>query len=297
MSPVTPVTPATPTPTANPVPPKTVMAPPPPVAGPMHKHTGFIIAISIAVILLIVSGIMAYMNWSQGEGLRNDVMSLNENNVAIAAERDQALADLITAEEALAELGEPIPYVYLSSENPFITPTEFHTVNPITGEDKVVASVEGWYTLITQPKVNWTGDILVDRLSEGDNPSYTPFIFNVDDGESLTPAPAGSSLPIGRSSSFISPDGQYFAAIFDNSDTEVREFAFIDAMTGEKVVTNTLTGGQRYASEYQAFAGLGQFTGVWTTHECFQVWVHGSESDADSGDITLKRYCISDYIQ
>ena len=257
----------------------------------MHKHTGFIVAIVLTSLLLVGAAIMAYLSWDNGAKLANENQNLAETIISFQTQNEQLQT---TLEEEMERPG-PVPFYYTYAEDPFVSETELHAIDPITGEDTIIFSTEGYYTVITQPRVGWDGNILLDRIVEGDNPSYTPLLFNVKDGDELVPAPVADVLPFGRSSISISPDGRHDIALYDNVDDTERSAAFIDLVTGQRNVFARMgeNSNRRYARSYSDFAGLGQFTIQWESHDCVRVWTYVVGEDESVTLDTTPLYCLS----
>ncbi len=278
-------------------PPKDTIAPPTPSSSPMHRHTGFIIAIAVTVVLLAIAAVLAYLSWDNGLRLaRENVQLLTAANAL--QEQNQTLQTQLT--EELGRSG-PIPFYYFTSANPFTTPAELHAADPITGEDTVIFTTPdtALYEVVAQPRRGWTGSILINRAGEGDNPSYTPFLFDITSGTEITPAPVGPVLPWGRTSVSLSPDERYFAAVYDSPEpTAARSLAFLDAITGAKYDVDTLAGYMRYADSYSDFGNIGNFSVRWVDSDCVRIsrfdWTPGIS------DVTLvdtPTYCLSDYVK
>lgn len=281
-------------------PPKKRVIPPPPGnggAGPMHKHTGFIIAIVVTAVLLVIAAILAIISWSQGQGLRSH---LNQREADIGILLDQSAELQEQFDEAL-QLADAAHYYVIENEDPFEAPSKLYAENPVTGERTLIFETDRLLRIIAQPRRGAVNTILVDQLTEGDNPSYSPFLFDVIDGEELTPAPVFDVLPFGRSAVFLSPDEQYFAALYDSAGTLERELAFLDVVTGEKHSVLRLTEGEFFAERYTEFAGLGTVHARWVDHDCVQVWIYTAQHNDDGIETSraltkTPTYCLSDHM-
>lgn len=283
-------------PTQSP-PPKDVIPPPPKSASPLHKHTGFIVAIVITSILLVIAAILAYLSWNQGLKVALENVQLQENNQVLQGQNTELQADL---DEALAQPG-PIPYYYTTAEDPFISNTELHAVDPITGEDTVVFSVEGYYQVFAQPARNWDGRIFLNKFIEGDFPGYDLYSFDTATGQELVPVSFMSDLPFLRTAMAVSPDGQWIAAAYDNpndpgsSESDVRQqFIFWNLVTGEQVIADTLqAGNQFFSSSYSGFGGAEGLNVFWSDHNCARVAVY-TTTEAGRTSTGSREYCLPD---
>jgi len=275
-------------------PPKEVIAPPMPGRGPMHKHTGFIIAIALTSLLLIGAAIMAYLSWDTGSKLAKQNVTLQSAALTL----QQQNTDLQTSLDAEKERPGPVPFYYTRLAEPMVGPTEIHAVDALTGEDTMIANIDGAFLVITQPRIQWTDQILLHRITEGDNPSYVPYLFNVTDGNELTSAPLASVLPIGANSLSISANGLYALAVYDNAYDAARSIAFLNLITGEKTPVATLSEQRRYAESYSDLGGVGKFTTYWDSDDCVRILIWGP--GANEGEVTqvdMPQYCISDFVK
>ncbi len=281
-----------------PLPPqKDTITPPAPSSSPLHRHTGFIIAIALTSVLLVIAAVLAYLSWDNGLRLARENVQLLTAATTLQ-EQNQTLQTQLTEE---SNRPGPVPFYYFTSATPFITPAELHATDPVTGEDTVIFTMpdSALYEVIAQPRRWWTGAILIHKIIEGENISYIPFLFDVAAGAELTPAPVGPKLPFGITSVSLSPDERYFAAVYDSPEpTAARSLAFLDTITGVKYDVDTLAGYMRYASSYSDFGYLGDFSMRWIDSDCIRIsrfdWTPGI-SDVTLIDTPL--FCLSDYVR
>ena len=262
----------------------------------MHKHTGFIIAIVITVILLLVAAVLGYLSYDQSLKVAEENVNLQQNN-SLLQQQNSELQDALNAE---IERPGPIPFYYAHSNEAFVEPTEIRAVDAITGDETVVATIEGYYRVIAQPRTGWSNLILLDRLIESDNPGYTPFLFDVTSGDALTPAPLGDVQPFGRSSMIISPSEQYAFAVYPPSDELDEHVAFLDLISGEKTIAQTIPVAETFAADYSEFGGIGNYTMSWTSQDCVRIarYVYPEPENPDVAPTftATSQYCLSDYM-
>jgi len=131
-------------------PPKEVITPPMPGRGPMHKHTGFIIAIALTSLLLVGAAVMAYLSWDTGAKLAKQNAALQTSTLTL----QQQNSDLQTSLAKEMDRPGPIPFYYTQQDEPFTGSTDIHEVDQITGEDTVILTIpkgNSHFEIVAQP--------------------------------------------------------------------------------------------------------------------------------------------------
>ncbi len=234
------------TPASQTPPPKEVIAPPPPVAGPMHKHTGFIIAIVLTSLLLVGAAVMAYLSWDNGAKLANENRSLSETVISFQSQNEQL-------QEALDEEMErpgPTPFyhaVFNGSEG-----TDLQAIDPETGDEQTVFTVPveaGIVSVWATPRVGFDGRVFLSWSPAGDHDivRFTVYPFNLESDTELQAAEITSGLPEDYSATQLSPSETHVAAVYSdqlNQDGRADQFAIWD-LQGDSIVAQEPVDGSR----------------------------------------------------
>ncbi|NQV11835.1 hypothetical protein HQ524_00575 [Candidatus Uhrbacteria bacterium] len=268
-----------PKPAANKVAPKTVIAPPPMQSmGQIHKHTGFIIAIAVTTLLLIASAVLAYITWSNGESLKNDIIGLNSNAQQIAQERDMVSTDLKKALEDLANAPKPAPFFYttaeLTEDGDLTT-----TLHSLTTEGKAdIFTTTGpfstSYSVYATPRVGFDGRIWLDENSDTNSPGIALREFDTIAGTTLMPTLFSDFLPVPDAIA-LSPDETRIAAAYSNENTARPDLAgqlvAWDLLTGDMTSLGTLEPSEHFGDTYFSEiwdSQISTFNVQWESNDC-----------------------------
>ncbi|MBT6254108.1 hypothetical protein HOI83_02655 [Candidatus Uhrbacteria bacterium] len=263
MPPIQTTTPPAAKPAAAPKParkkpaPKKVIVPPTQMAGPIHKHTGFIIAIAITTLLLIAAAAVAYITWANGEDLKSQIIDLNSNAQQVALERDQISTDLDQARDDLENAPKPAPFFYTSyavTEANEVT-TALHSLTSDSDSELFVTTGPGStsYSVYATPRVGFDGRVWLDESSDTDSPGIWLREFDSIAGTELTPSLFSDFLPQSDAMA-LSPDETRIVAAYGIDNVARPDLAgqivSWNLLTGDMVSLGTLPEGEHFGDTY-----------------------------------------------
>ncbi|HJN85330.1 MAG TPA: hypothetical protein QF873_03375 [Patescibacteria group bacterium] len=309
MPPIQTTTPPAAKPAAAPKParkkpaPKKVIVPPTQMAGPMHKHTGFIIAIAITTLLLIAAAAVAYITWANSEDLKSQIVDLNSNAQQIALERDQISADLDQARDDLENAPKPAPFFYTSyavtEENEVTT-----TLHSLTSDsDSALFETTGpgslSYRVYAAPRVGFDGRVWLDESADSDSPSISLREFDSIAGTELVPTLFSDFLPVPDAIA-LSPDETRIVAAYGIENIARPDLAgqivSWSLLTGDMTSIGTLTEGEHFGDVYYSEiweSDISTYNIQWKDNNCAvssiykEVIVEATETEAQS---TTRQY-------
>jgi hypothetical protein len=267
---------------------KKVISPPPMQSvGPMHKHTGFIIAIVITVLLLIGSGVLAYITWSNGEALKSQITNLTSNSQQIAQERDKINGDLESALMDLENAPKPSPFFYTSYAATDVGEEVATTLHSLTSDGDVeIFTTSGpgstTYSVYAMPRVGFDGRIWLDENADTDSPSIQLREFDTVLGTELTPAVFADFIPQ-PDATRLSPDETRIATVYSR-DNSIRpdlagQVVVWNLLSGDMVSIGTLEANEHFSDLLDGF----EYFGVsWKDNNCVRSDVY-SDSVPEEG--------------
>ena len=260
----------------------------------MHKHTGFIIAITITAILLVIAAVLAYLTWSRGADLATRLSEMRTDNVELANQVDELTTELATKSAG-------VPFFYQSPLSGFTD--EIRVVDSETGEDTLLytnpSDVSG-IKIYAVPKIGYNGHVFIQTLIDGDAPSPILSVLSVETGEAQA---LGLDLPVTPAIS-LSPDQTRIAAAYDNPDFDPagyeKQIVLWDLRNSQPFVLDTIADDEFLAGDRgpNVFAGADGFGLNWTSPSCVDVNVYsdlGINEETGNSNMELKEvrsYCL-----
>lgn len=270
-----------------------IIAPPPvQTMNEMHKHTGFIIAISITTVLLIASAVLAFLTWSNGESLKQQIGELNNSLHSVTTERDLAEISLKQAQEDLVNAPKPVPFFYTTTTG---TPedslvTVLHKVTADSDTELFTTTSPrhepASYNVYAIPRVGYDGRIWLNETSDVHNDNLILREFNTETGTELLPATFADDLPV-KYATALSPDNTKIVAVYDTGNVARPDLA--EHIVVWNIVTDAMTYiGTLSPGEY--FANSDSKTKVqWVTNDCVETAVY-SDVKSESSDEIVRKY-------
>ncbi|HJN85329.1 MAG TPA: hypothetical protein QF873_03370 [Patescibacteria group bacterium] len=246
-----------------------------------HSHTGFLVVIVLAVILLIVAGVMLFLSWISSAQLIVDNMNLEHEN-----------STLETAKHELEEESQAaIPFYYVNEASGEYT---VRSIDADGGDELVYTNDtdEPILKMYAQPKVGFDGRIILEAQREGDSPSLALLDLDVTTG-AVKNLELSSELPH-RIATSLSPDETMIAAVYDNPEFghDSLELKVWNILDGGSQTLTTLEDNERFALAYDGLGGSYGQTLSWTSVDCVSVKIFEKQLYGANTGLEYRTFCL-----